>query len=572
VADQWWQRLPQRVLDEDTRLRELVDKNIASYEWQRQPSGDLWLIADLRLGQRTQTVELRFPTRYPGECPAMRPIPYGTRLSDHQFGGDGVLCLELGPDNWHARFMAADLLWSAWKLLALETINTIEPIPIPSRHVDTLGILVRGNVYRLVLTPEALRAVDVSGSVVPIEYCAFAEDAAVVFWITHAPAGALVDGLPPRVAERTRKTGLAVRVADDAPTAPSDVEGFRAYLRTAGVADEEAAKLTGLVVLTTATNVLARYVPDGADASVKKVAVIVAATGAAEERIGAAAAASVKAKIAVVGLGSLGGKVCTSLVRSGVRTVAAIDGDVLLPANLLRHDVDFTHAGLMKTEAAAARMRDVASSPITVTEYDHDVVDGSNPSIHVQTTDALRAADLIVDATANPDAFNFLADLASQERRPLVWGEIFAGGVGGYVAYAAPDLTPCPSCVRAAFLAHLEELPPAPRAADRPYGALTADGPIIATDADVMVLAGAVTNVAQRILAGDLEGTKPIVVIGLRRGWIFETAFETRTFAVRRDDFSCDRCWTKPGAPDDAILAEVERLLTSSDAPHPNQP
>ncbi|MGZ5440300.1 MAG: ThiF family adenylyltransferase [Thermoanaerobaculia bacterium] len=560
------------MLDEDARLRELIDKGtIATYSWKRQPNGELWLLADLRLGQRTQAVEVRFPPRYPGECPSMRPIPYGKRLSDHQFGGDGVLCLELGPDNWHARFMAADLLQSAWVLLALETINTVEPIPIPSRHVDTLGMTVRSNFYRLLLTRDVLRAIDVSGSVVPIEYCAFFEDAALVFWITHVPSGNAVTGLPPRIAERDRKAGLAVRLPDDAAPPPNDVEGFRAYLRGVGVPDEEAAKTTGLVLLTTASDALARYVPDAADQPVRKVAVI-AATGTTEERIGATAAATLEASVAIVGLGSLGSKLAASLVRSGVRTVTTVDGDVLLPVNVVRHEADFRHVGLMKTEAAAARMRDVASSPISLTHFDHDVVDGSNPSIHVQTTEALRATDLIIDATASADAFNFLADLASEEQRPLVWGEIFAGGLGGYVAYAVPGMTPCPSCVRSAFLAHLTEWPPAPRATDRPYGALTAEGPIVATDADVSVIAGALTNLALRVLLREIDGRDTIIVIGLRRGWIFSAAFESRALPVRSDDFSCDRCWTKPSAADPSTLADVERLLSNADAAGSNQP
>jgi sulfur-carrier protein adenylyltransferase/sulfurtransferase len=139
-APRWWMRFPDRVLAENAALCSLVDEGeLTEFRWMKDSGGDLRVEATLNIYGAHQPVEVRFPERYPGECPAVRPVPYGTQLSSHQFGGDGVLCLELGPDNWHNRFMAADLLHSAWTLLGLELVNAIAPIPIPSRHVDSLG-------------------------------------------------------------------------------------------------------------------------------------------------------------------------------------------------------------------------------------------------------------------------------------------------------------------------------------------------------------------------------------------------------------------------------------------------
>lgn len=557
----WWQRLPGRVLEEDARLRTLITEGtIGAYAWSKQPNGELWLTADLRLSSQTQSIELRFPDRYPGECPSLRPLPYGTRLSDHQFGGEGVLCLELGPDNWHARYMAADLVQSAWKLLALETIKKDEPISIPSRHVDTLGMSVRSTSFRLVVSPQLRTALEASGTSVAIKSCYFIEDSALVYWVTQVPEGSPLDFLPPRVADGPRYPGLAVRVTDDAPAPPTDVRAFQAFLHDAGVPDDQVKTATGLVLLWTTKDIIARLVPQSADDPVRSLAVIPAG-GLNEERLGLSIVGP-KTGIAIVGLGSLGSKVATSLARSGARTIIAVDGDVFLPENIARHDGDYSHVGLMKAEVAAARVRDVAASPVTVLKINHDVADATNPQLHSQTTDALRLADLIVDATASPDAFNFLADLASEERRPLVWGEIFGGGLGGYVAYAVPGVTPCPSCVRAAFHAQLDEWPPAPHGTGHRYGAMAADGPLVASDADVAVIAGALATVALRVLARDFDGCSPIAVIGLRRGWIFEHSFETRLLSARMDDFSCLRCWTKPSAPDQELLAQVDNLLT----------
>ena len=74
----------------------------------------------------------------------------------------------------------------------------------------------------------------------------------------------------------------------------------------------------------------------------------------------------------------------------------------------------------------------------------------------------LTSCDLVIDATANPQVFLRLAAVARVSRCPMCWGEVFAGGFGGIVARARPDLDPHPVAVRAAILRHLDTLPPAP--------------------------------------------------------------------------------------------------------------
>jgi hypothetical protein len=174
---------------------------------------------------------------------------------------------------------------------------------------------------------------------------------------------------------------------------------------------------------------------------------------------------------------------------------------------------------------------------------------------------ALRMAHLFIDATADAEAFNALAGLASAEQKPMVWGEIFAGGLGGYVAYAIPGITPCPHCVRSAFIAGLDSFPPAPRGTTRPYGGADAGVPVTASDADVTVLAGLVTSVALRLLARDLEGYTPVTLVGFRRGWIFERSLDVRALSVRTDDAACSHCWVPMTIEDAEAGAAVAALL-----------
>ena len=430
---------------------------------------------------------------------------------------------------------------------------------------------VRGHFFRLIASQAARNALDGAGTVVKFHYTSSFEQSALLLWLTEAPEGSPIPDVPPIIASREKRTGLAIKVADDGPIPPDDPAELREYVKAAGVPAETADSLEGLVLFLRASGVRAKYILAATGPTQKVIVIPDRRVEAVERRPGAVVAATATARVAVVGLGSLGSKVATSLARAGVTNFAFVDGDVLLPENMGRHDSDLFSAGLMKTEAAALKVRRVATGPVTVATFNHNVVDGSNPAIHADTVAALASADLIIDATANPDAFNFLADLASEERRRFVWGEIFAGGLGGYIAYATPDRTSCPSCVRTAFHAHAAEWPAAPGGAPEPYGAEGPGGgpPIVATDADVGVLAAVLSALSLRLLTNDLDDHAPLLLVGLKRGWIFDRAFDTRSIPVRQDDFECERCWSRPAEPDANLQERVDALLKSSHADDP---
>lgn len=574
MTDAWWRRLPQLVLDEDKRLRQLqTDGLITSFRWERDAGGQLRLSAVVPFPTGGQELEVQFPTRYPGECPSVLPKPYGTRLSAHQFGGSGVLCLELGPDNWHPRYGAADLLRSAAKLLAYEEVNRVVQLPIPSRHVETLGMQVRGKSTRAVLCAtarERLSALAARGS---FGFVVSTLDGPVVTWLVQVPIGDPLPGIPPVVAAREVREGLFLRIAETAPPPPTTAAALRTYVASYAVEPpSEDAVLAIILLAREGREMEARWV---CGENAYEVALVPAGASSVEERLPLSLVRQAAARsVGIVGLGSVGSKVATSLARSGVSSFVLVDGDVLLPENVVRHDAGYLAVGMLKVEAAKERIRSVAAGPCEIQTCSHAVADASNATIHAQTLAALASVDVIVDATANPDAFNTLACLASDTRRPLVWGELFAGGFGGLIGLAHPALTPCPSCVRDAFLAHAESWPPAPRSDyGEPYAGVDSDRPTVATDADVTVIAGLMTSTVLDVIEGSLGDRPAVMLLGLREGWIFDRPLATRSIPVRRDDFSCPWCWSPPADPDRDAQERVERLLTSqADAHNPPQP
>lgn len=139
--------------------------------------------------------------------------------------------------------------------------------------------------------------------------------------------------------------------------------------------------------------------------------------------------------------------------------------------------------------------------------------------------------DLIIDATADPQVFNLCAAVARNERKPLVWGEVFAGGIGGLIARTRPDTDPVPHAARRQILNWCTDrgIDP-PQSGGVPYDGAAGDTgqPLIADDADVSVIAGQLARLALDTLTqSESAFPQSAYAIGLKKGWIFEAPFDT---------------------------------------------
>lgn len=270
-----------------------------------------------------------------------------------------------------------------------------------------------------------------------------------------------------------------------------------------------------------------------------------------------------KLRIGVVGLGSLGSRVVLSLARTGARRFVLVDGDLLEGPNLCRFPASFADVGATKADLVKELLRDACPAEPEVVTHAVHVGGATNPVLHARVLESLATTDLLINATANPDAFGLLAMIASDHRIPLVWGEVFGGGLGGLVAYADPHRGPCPRCVRAGILATTQGWPPAPgRSAAEPYAA-GETAPVIATDADVAAIGAMVTQRVLDIARNDV--TSPAAtILGFRRGWVFDAPLQSIAIHVRSDDWSCPRCWRAAADPDPDLAQQAEGLFSMS--------
>jgi len=578
----WWARDPARFHLELAGMNELQ----ARASWLK---GLAWRVSSelvpevsliLEVHGKEYELTLVYPEFFPDAPAYVRPTDNRQRLSGHQYGVGGSLCLESRPDNWTREVTGAELVESAHRLLAAEK-DPDTPATVPSAHKTTVGQDARGTWNRLVL----------SGSVVsmlremPDRSSARFQGAFVVHDVAEGNVArvAFVLKLGTPGSEPLPVPDVPQALATTGPLWNVDYEGivlkdesFKAIrsmqtmgdlwaaLEAAGFAravldlpaQESTQTPSRLVMLASSGDALAWFLrADGETFSLSPAHVVSAGPGG---RLPQTASDLTSKKVGIVGLGSVGSKVAASLARSGVRRFLLIDGDLLLPENLVRHELSWASVGMHKASALSQELALLAPE-VEVVQHLHDVGGQESPARANQVFKQLGDCDLIIDATADPYVFADLAALARVRRRPICWGEVFAGGLGALVARARPDLDPNPMSVRNAIDAYLQGLPPAPHRDARGYDGQPGSM-LVAYDSDVAQLAAVLTRMCIDILVGSTESTfpHPAYLIGYRKGWL-EAPFDTRPIDATGDG------WDDPAGPvDQDLLASAVSFVTKA--------
>jgi hypothetical protein len=231
--------------------------------------------------------------------------------------------------------------------------------------------------------------------------------------------------------------------------------------------------------------------------------------------------------VAIVGCGSLGSKIAASLARSGVGRFLLVDDDILMPDNLVRHDLDWREIGTHKADSVASRIELVNAG--SVCQVRKHRLGGQEASGSVESLiESLGTCDLIIDATAEPSVFNYLCAAVAVSKKPMVWAEVFGGGIGGMIARHRPSIEPSPASMRRAVENWCADkgktmARPANRYGGQPHM------PAIADDSDVGVIAAHAARLALDLLIPRNPSMFPhsVYMVGLSEGWIFDQPFET---------------------------------------------
>lgn len=166
----WWVSDPSRGLSERLEIARLEQ----TADWLQKVR---WRLDGLKLLLDFEIVEAasrwRLVMHYPDFFPSIPPQVFnagGERLSGHQYGLSGELCLEFRPDNWELSWTGAMMIESAHRLLVGECAE-LAGHGVPSAHAVSEGQRLRWTYFRLAIPEEPLRLIRAmdDGHVEPIE-------------------------------------------------------------------------------------------------------------------------------------------------------------------------------------------------------------------------------------------------------------------------------------------------------------------------------------------------------------------------------------------------------------------
>lgn len=561
---------PKRMAREKRLLDDFAstEQGFSTGKWSGSTAGEIALSFKLKLPTTTFEGTLVYPQFFPEVPCYIKPQKQGESWSGHQYLGTGVFCLERGPDNWHAGVTGLEMVKSLKKLLWSEALYGVVRAagPVPSRHQLSLGQRVRSERNRFVVTPGLRAGIGVlpTKKAVPLQAVVNMADAGEVTLVTHfgnADDLAATDVPDAVLLGGKVRTGWMVMLDTALKPNVAALDDLRYALGDQWPFGTELLSTRLLLVVEAGREVRAFAVPPLADESEFTELAVVDFGQDDEVRVPANYKALAAARIAIVGMGSLGSKIAVSLARAGVGSFLLIDADVLGPQNLVRNDLDWRAVGFSKVNAVAARLRAVAAG-VNLVSMRVSVAGQENPQMEATLSEGLGSCDLVIDATANPAAFVMLAAVCRRAGVAMAWGEVFAGGIGALMGRSRPGIDADPLSVRAHVAGVLEGMEPVPGATAKSYGLDIGDQVLVAGDAEVGALAASLTMFAIDAVCSPTESQYPVAayLLGYKKCWVFEQPFHTIPI-------DCSSAFI-PEPEKDALTAEeesdLEELISAS--------
>lgn len=558
----WWIADPDRGLAERSAIARLEQ----SADWLQNVAwrlDGLALLLDFEIAEGG--LRWRLTMRYPDFFPSIPPQVFnadGTRLSGHQYGADGELCLEYRPDNWEQSVTGAMMIESAHRLLVGES-PALDGPGVASAHRVTEGQRLRGTVFRLAIPDDALSLLREMGAwqTAPVEVDEHFYGGAFIAHLTAVgPEEARLWQRTKPVASANNLKGTAIRMPPDTIVpGPVDKDLLSPILSAAGLSTDYPDWPPAVYLLVDEKKAWLAMVANKPDGGIRDYSYDSFVIEPDRQRLPDGNAVLAGKRIGLVGCGSLGSKIAAMLVRSGARQFELFDDDLFAPGNLVRNELDWRSVGTHKARALRARLTEIEPDVKVAVQVVH--LGGQESSQWTSTAlEALSNCDIILDASADPTVFGLCAAAARFKGRPMAWAEVFGGGIGGIVARSRPEHDPSPDISRRQILKWCEdhgvEWQSALNAID--YGIARGDQPpLIADDADVSVIAAhAARLVIDTLRGGGTQFPSPAYAIGLGEGWIFRAPFDTYPI-----NYTGTEGWNKPSPSDGKKLEKLVGLL-----------
>ncbi|MDB6035040.1 MAG: dinucleotide-utilizing enzyme involved in molybdopterin or thiamine biosynthesis [Verrucomicrobiales bacterium] len=589
----WFLKDSARLKSERAAIADLLRSSgwLIGVDWQLSPE----LSANVVVRAHGHDYELRlsYPNLFPEVPAVVRPINAKSRLTTHQYGGaDGPLCLEWGPDNWHSGVTGAKVLESVYKLLEIENPlggnQPAIPVVAPSRHELAVGQEIRGKLVRWFVGDDlqGFMKEQPLGAVGSFKF-SFSKRANAWTCLVHEAT--------PLQGEAWRDSKIPSELPGALPASwhegayfktdlhPDKLKGLSTHDSLNAVLGEHGAKFLAMDGSSPITGLKGTFtgalVSDGEgelhfyllyDGGFIECAKVKSEKAGSVIRTPERNFLSER-KIGIVGLGSAGSQIAEALTRMGVTKFYLIDHDILFPENLERHALDWLGVTQHKVNAMKAFLERI-NPGVQVEVSDLHLTGQESSALVSGGLEKLSGCDLLIDATAEPRVFNLVAACALGAKRPMIWMEIYGGGLGGLVARSRPEADPTPQQMRQVFLNYCKQNPYEQKeeTVDR-YAVENSEGEVLsASMADVAIIAHHATRFVPDCFRPKEESIFPfsMYLLGLRKGWVFQQPFDTIPFQLEQPSAAA---WTEP---EDRAFDEEERdfilgLLKADDATPP---
>ena len=536
----WFLKNPVRFHKEREAITALISEVdwLPLAEWKLNNDTKLCFVADIDVHGHLYPVIMLYPTNYPASPPTVRPRETNQYHSIHQYRS-GELCLEWGPDNWHEEITGADVLISTHKLLKIEnpTEEDSAQIPAPSRHSLTPGQELRFNHLRFIVDTPLISYIQslpekISGT---IQFRVMLSRESTVAFIANFSSLNGEQWSHPTLPSELEKTTSQIKGYFFKTTLEAEVlkgQPLNLFFDLLEAQKYDVSQLrsssTSLALIIDASEGLHLFLTSNKKEWNRFVRVDINRKGENSRFLPEFINLSTKT-VGIVGLGSAGSKVAISLARTGVRNFFLVDHDVFLQENICRHELNWEDVGQHKVDGIAHQLK-LIDQDVNVKCSNLKLSGQESTAIVDSVLSRLGACDLIIDATADSLTFNQLSTVAYLQQTPMIWLEIYEGGIGGMMARFRPNLDPDPKTMRACLKAYFAEHDAPQIKGTTDYTAVDNEGRIIAaSDVDVTIIASNATKLALDILVERVPSEFPhsLYLIGLTGEWIFKEPFYT---------------------------------------------
>lgn len=507
-------------------------------DWELNNGTTLCVAADIEVHDRCYPVIMLYPVNYPASPPTVRPREVNQYWSTHQYRS-GEFCLEWGPDNWHGEVTGADMLISTHRLLEIENPSDEETpnLVAPSRHLLTPGQELRSNCWRFIVDDPLISYTESlpENATGTVQFQVIFSRENVVAFLASVSLHNSENWFHPILPPELNKTSTKIEGYFFKTNLKAETLNLENLESPFSVLEEHGFDVTQLKSIAIG---LALFVDNGGGLHLfltsnekrwNRFAQVYIDSNEKKSRL-LPQYINLKSKtVGIVGLGSAGSKIAISLARTGVHNFLLVDDDIFLQENICRHELNWEDIGQHKVHGIAHQLK-LITPDIKVKCYCFKLSGQESSGIVDSILSQLGACDLIIDATANPLVLNQLSTVTSQQLKPMVWFEIWAGGIGGMIARFRPNQDPVPIITRSALYEHLEKIDLQEISDIVDYTAVNSEGePIEACDADVAVIAANATQMALDILIEKEPSDFPysLYLIGFTKEWIFREAFHT---------------------------------------------